>query len=303
MRGRAPARRRSRSVPQERFGLALAPDWVLELDSSTAAKFSRHLVVRAPGAAFANNLQVGAFVRSLLELAPVILSAAAACTPARHGIPGGAPAAPAAPASEAAGSPAAEHAHEPCRDPGHPAAAGAPAATPALPPPVSAAASPAAETTSGSNCGAGRGALAGSPPAAPGAAGGGGGPRSPALPADLAGEDSPATRAAADPGAVLACSGSPPGGACPARALCGPPGGGGAPGPRGAGALADGEAEALRQQLLVAKAREGVHSSGWRACTALMLFVCPRPLRPRPSSNQMRYASAAPVCVGCFLSA
>jgi len=240
-------------------------------------------------------------VRSLLEPAPVTPSAAAACTPARHGLPGGASAAPAAPASEAPGSPAAEHAHEPCRDPGHPAAAGAPAATPAPPPPMSAAASPAAETTSGSICGAGRGASADSPPAAPGAAGGGDRLCLPTLPADPA--DSPAAttaRATADPGAMSACSGLPSGGACPARAPCAAAEGGGARGPGRAGALADGEAEALRQQLLVAKAREGVHSSGWRACTALTLFTCPCPLRPRPSSN---HASAAPVCVGCFLSA
>jgi hypothetical protein len=37
----------------------------LELDSSTPTKFSRHLVIRIPGWAFASNAAVGAFVRSI----------------------------------------------------------------------------------------------------------------------------------------------------------------------------------------------------------------------------------------------
>lgn len=43
----------------------LPPQWVLELDSSTPTKFSRHLIVRVPGWAFASNADVGAFVRSI----------------------------------------------------------------------------------------------------------------------------------------------------------------------------------------------------------------------------------------------
>ena len=39
--------------------------WALELDSSTASKFSRHVIVRAPGVAFASNAHVGAFVREV----------------------------------------------------------------------------------------------------------------------------------------------------------------------------------------------------------------------------------------------
>eukprot|EP00887_Chlorella_sp_A99_P007573 scaffold28.g7573.t1 len=50
---------------QERFGLELQPDWVLELDSSTATKFSRHLIIRIPGAAFATNAHAGALVAAL----------------------------------------------------------------------------------------------------------------------------------------------------------------------------------------------------------------------------------------------
>lgn len=38
---------------------------MLELDSSTPAKFSRHVVVRTPGAAFRTNAHVGAFVREV----------------------------------------------------------------------------------------------------------------------------------------------------------------------------------------------------------------------------------------------
>ena len=42
----------------------------MELDSSTAAKFSRHLLIRMPGAAFASNFHAGAFVKSLLGAEP-----------------------------------------------------------------------------------------------------------------------------------------------------------------------------------------------------------------------------------------
>lgn len=44
------------------FGLALDPRCVYELDSSTPAKFSRHLTVRLPGHAFATNHAMGKFV-------------------------------------------------------------------------------------------------------------------------------------------------------------------------------------------------------------------------------------------------
>ncbi|KAK9787246.1 hypothetical protein WJX73_007781 [Symbiochloris irregularis] len=51
---------------QEQFGLALDRERLVELDSSTPSKFSRHLIVPVPGAAFANNAHVGAFVACLL---------------------------------------------------------------------------------------------------------------------------------------------------------------------------------------------------------------------------------------------
>ena len=52
---------------QERFDVQLENSWTIELDSSTPAKFSRHLVIRIPGAAFQSNFHVGAFVKDLCE--------------------------------------------------------------------------------------------------------------------------------------------------------------------------------------------------------------------------------------------
>lgn len=46
--------------------IATSAEAITELDSSTAAKFSRHLVVRLPGVAFASTRDVGAFVAALL---------------------------------------------------------------------------------------------------------------------------------------------------------------------------------------------------------------------------------------------
>lgn len=45
-----------------RLGVAIEDPGILELDSSTETKFSRHLIVRLPGAAFASNLHAGAVV-------------------------------------------------------------------------------------------------------------------------------------------------------------------------------------------------------------------------------------------------
>ena len=39
----------------------------MELDSSTPAKWSRHLVVRLAGCAFADNRHMGRFVEALLD--------------------------------------------------------------------------------------------------------------------------------------------------------------------------------------------------------------------------------------------
>jgi hypothetical protein len=53
------------SGAQEKFQLVLEDSWVLELDSSSPHKFSRHIIVRIPGAAFQNNFHVGAFVKDM----------------------------------------------------------------------------------------------------------------------------------------------------------------------------------------------------------------------------------------------
>ena len=51
---------------REQWGLELEDSWVWELDSSSPAKWSRHLIVTCPHHAFASNLAMGDFVRSLL---------------------------------------------------------------------------------------------------------------------------------------------------------------------------------------------------------------------------------------------
>ena len=48
------------------FGIELRPEHVWELDSSQPNKFSRHIVVCLPRAAFACSATVGAFVAQLL---------------------------------------------------------------------------------------------------------------------------------------------------------------------------------------------------------------------------------------------
>ncbi|KAK9672585.1 hypothetical protein RND81_12G110100 [Saponaria officinalis] len=49
----------------EKYQLHGEQDWVVELDSSTEAKFSRHLVLRIPKAAFKDNSHAGAFVSEI----------------------------------------------------------------------------------------------------------------------------------------------------------------------------------------------------------------------------------------------
>ncbi|XP_021892244.1 DNA-directed primase/polymerase protein isoform X4 [Carica papaya] len=46
----------------EKYSIEGNHDWVVELDSSTADKFSRHLIVRIPETAFKDNSHTGAFV-------------------------------------------------------------------------------------------------------------------------------------------------------------------------------------------------------------------------------------------------
>ncbi|KDD71281.1 hypothetical protein H632_c5388p0, partial [Helicosporidium sp. ATCC 50920] len=55
---------------ERRFGLAVQYEsQLLELDSSSATKFSRHLVLRLPGLAWATNAHLGRFVRQVVRRA------------------------------------------------------------------------------------------------------------------------------------------------------------------------------------------------------------------------------------------
>ncbi|CAN1267587.1 DNA-directed primase/polymerase protein [Linum perenne] len=46
----------------DNYSIEGSEDWVVELDSSTTEKFSRHLIIRIPKAAFKDNSHVGSFV-------------------------------------------------------------------------------------------------------------------------------------------------------------------------------------------------------------------------------------------------
>ncbi|XP_076889999.1 uncharacterized protein LOC143540933 [Bidens hawaiensis] len=46
----------------EKYSIEGDNNWIVELDSSTKDKFSRHLIIRLPGLAFKDNTHVGAFV-------------------------------------------------------------------------------------------------------------------------------------------------------------------------------------------------------------------------------------------------
>lgn len=49
----------------EKYSIHGSEEWVVELDSSTEEKFSRHLIIRIPKAAFKDNSHVGAFVTEI----------------------------------------------------------------------------------------------------------------------------------------------------------------------------------------------------------------------------------------------
>ncbi|KVI07145.1 DNA primase, UL52/UL70 type, Herpesviridae [Cynara cardunculus var. scolymus] len=49
----------------EKYAIEGDTNWVVELDSSTKDKFSRHLIIRLPGIAFKDNIHVGAFVNEI----------------------------------------------------------------------------------------------------------------------------------------------------------------------------------------------------------------------------------------------
>ncbi|XP_015750339.1 PREDICTED: DNA-directed primase/polymerase protein-like [Acropora digitifera] len=50
------------------YGLECGRKFIVDLDSSTASKFSRHLIFHLPGAVFKDNIHVGTFVRHILAL-------------------------------------------------------------------------------------------------------------------------------------------------------------------------------------------------------------------------------------------
>ncbi|WCJ36730.1 DNA-directed primase/polymerase protein [Euphorbia peplus] len=49
----------------EKYSIQGNDEWIVELDSSTAEKFSRHLIFRIPGTAFKDNSHAGAFVSEI----------------------------------------------------------------------------------------------------------------------------------------------------------------------------------------------------------------------------------------------
>ena len=67
---------------RELWGVQIADDDILESDSSTEVKWSRHITVRVPGRAFASSVAVGVFVKEHLLRHPlaeeVMVTAAAA---------------------------------------------------------------------------------------------------------------------------------------------------------------------------------------------------------------------------------
>ncbi|CAA7410967.1 unnamed protein product [Spirodela intermedia] len=53
------------SVLFDKYSIEGKQDWIMELDSSTVEKFSRHLIIRIPQTAFKDNGHIGAFVSEL----------------------------------------------------------------------------------------------------------------------------------------------------------------------------------------------------------------------------------------------
>ncbi|KAL3150700.1 hypothetical protein ABBQ32_000488 [Trebouxia sp. C0010 RCD-2024] len=51
------------------FIIDMEPAWIVELESDARHKFSRHLVIKIPGKAFANNLHAGCFVNNVCQAA------------------------------------------------------------------------------------------------------------------------------------------------------------------------------------------------------------------------------------------
>jgi len=58
-------------VFKSKLDVEFSKKWVVELDSSSDKKFSRHVIVRMPGSAFLDNSQVGIFVGEMVKLANI----------------------------------------------------------------------------------------------------------------------------------------------------------------------------------------------------------------------------------------
>ncbi|OCT99584.1 DNA-directed primase/polymerase protein isoform X1 [Xenopus laevis] len=52
---------------EELYGIKCSPEWVLNLDSSSKEKFSRHLIFLLPNAAFKDNIHAGNFIKNVLK--------------------------------------------------------------------------------------------------------------------------------------------------------------------------------------------------------------------------------------------
>lgn len=63
----------SKFVCRDLWDIALEQSNIVELDSSTDVKFSKHLIVKIPGHAFEDNSAVGSFVHQLLGMPEVSL--------------------------------------------------------------------------------------------------------------------------------------------------------------------------------------------------------------------------------------
>ncbi|KAI8109763.1 hypothetical protein M9434_001042 [Picochlorum sp. BPE23] len=56
-----------KKVLREQLDINMDEKWLIELESSSATKFSRHLILRLPGAAFVDNSHVGHFVDAIVR--------------------------------------------------------------------------------------------------------------------------------------------------------------------------------------------------------------------------------------------
>lgn len=56
-----------RNVLQSEMNITMDEKWIIEFDSSSDVKFSRHVIVRLPGAAFLDNSHVGYFANEIIQ--------------------------------------------------------------------------------------------------------------------------------------------------------------------------------------------------------------------------------------------